>query len=641
MDDEAQRRERRSIVNIQKKMNSFNASNADASVSSIGDEEIENHFDVCLKMYAENKINIKNAWQLRVIEYMKTMVKSTRFGKDSLKVASSSLDVSAKVYGIRVDDIYTEGFKLASQMSQNAKKNDDAGDLGDDGGPSETGEEVPAQKVKKKKKMGLNKGAKHCVAKDINTLVGNVQKGETPLFLTQTNAKLSAVDNYFTARLNKERCGTKFALIGKANDFVNCDDTDEIMNINMKLLGDNQNVTVDICPCFRDFALDVWDPENDEFSINKTMDDLLLDGNGLPIPELDGSIRDIFEPADDLVSSGEEEENPEAQLAIRGEVASIVDMRPVDQSSYDTNDYLYQSLEMPGRKMLSQIWAGPSHWKLKHIRQRPSLRFSGVSEKAAGVPQQKKRTKKDIAPLVFNEDLLPQVDFQKKVVKRKLRINDPEKVQTPINYIPDMMKHLCSFMMKPFVADFGKFKKTQPANDDYEVGPYNYGNPNDSQYCPKSMEENADDCPADMDVMDNDCGGGFEEEEEIEAQNQQFIGENLIDMPEMVQNIKINYATHSKKIDMKKLKANVWKVLIKDKSNEQIITEDMAAKEAHNINFSEIYKKLPTMIPKKMEEELSCPLAFFALLHLANEQNLKLLGSSDMTDIMIEQDYDR
>lgn len=35
-------------------------------------------------------------------------------------------------------------------------------------------------------------------------------------------------------------------------------------------------------------------------------------------------------------------------------------------------------------------------------------------------------------------------------------------------------------------------------------------------------------------------------------------------------------------------------------------------------------RELPELLPSKMQKELSCPLAFFALLHVTNEQNLVL-----------------
>lgn len=43
-------------------------------------------------------------------------------GKDTLQIASTSIDISAKVYGIRVDDIHADGLKLASNMARVSEK---------------------------------------------------------------------------------------------------------------------------------------------------------------------------------------------------------------------------------------------------------------------------------------------------------------------------------------------------------------------------------------------------------------------------------------------------------------------------------------------------------------------------------------
>lgn len=50
--------------------------------------------------------------------------------KDSLQTAGTSLDVSARVYGIRVDDAHLEGMKLANMMAQIGNKKAADQDMG-------------------------------------------------------------------------------------------------------------------------------------------------------------------------------------------------------------------------------------------------------------------------------------------------------------------------------------------------------------------------------------------------------------------------------------------------------------------------------------------------------------------------------
>lgn len=52
-----------------------------------------------------------------------------------------------------------------------------------------------------------------------------------------------------------------------------------------------------------------------------------------------------------------------------------------------------------------------------------------------------------------------------------------------------------------------------------------------------------------------------------------------------------------------------------------------------------IYKVLPSKLSEAMAENLSSPLAFVALLHLANEHSLRLESTPKLNDILIKKDY--
>lgn len=174
-------------------------------------------------------------------------------------------------------------------------------------------------------------------------------------------------------------------------------------------------------------------------------------------------------------------------------------------------------------------------------------------------------------------------------------------------------------------------KTVETPQEDYNAGTYNYENPNDSNYC----AQNAFD--------DNNDSNNFDDnqEEEVVVGQEKAIGENLIDAPAMVQKNYIQYAQQAKKMDMRKLKTVLWKSIITSEALpfENIQEDDMKKASAQTCNFSEILKVIPDRINEKMREELSCPLAFFAVLHLANEHNLRLTSSSDLKDFRIEQDF--
>lgn len=98
-------------------------------------------------------------------------------------------------------------------------------------------------------------------------------------------------------------------------------------------------------------------------------------------------------------------------------------------------------------------------------------------------------------------------------------------------------------------------------------------------------------------------------------------------------NTPLTYALKPKVMDMKKLKTAVWTEINNSKSNEQKSAEDNI--EIRKIPFNQIYESIPSKLSPLMNENLSRPLAFVALLHLANEHNLLIKNDVDSNDLNI------
>lgn len=147
----------------------------------------------------------------------------------------------------------------------------------------------------------------------------------------------------------------------------------------------------------------------------------------------------------------------------------------------------------------------------------------------------------------------------------------------------------------------------------------------------------------------------------------EFAGEHLIDQPYEVAQVNIPFAKIAKKMDVRKLKRAMWEVLLPPQSNnvtvlpsngtsgnnttftngseqqkENTLDKTVIANEPSispvHLEFSHLYGELPDKINSKMADDLSRPIAFVTLLHLANERNLKLLPKGDLKDFVIEQD---
>ncbi|XP_013146685.1 PREDICTED: condensin complex subunit 2 [Papilio polytes] len=111
------------------------------------------HFQGCLKLYAENKINKDNAWNLQLIDFMTSMLRRHDARMDNLQTASTVVDASARIYSYRVDAVHYDVLKMAGGLSKAAQakrgKKDDNEEVGEEPADSAT--------VKKKKKR--TKGA--------------------------------------------------------------------------------------------------------------------------------------------------------------------------------------------------------------------------------------------------------------------------------------------------------------------------------------------------------------------------------------------------------------------------------------------------------------------------------------------------
>lgn len=90
----------------------------------------------------------------------------------------------------------------------------------------------------------------------------------------------------------------------------------------------------------------------------------------------------------------------------------------------------------------------------------------------------------------------------------------------------------------------------------------------------------------------------------------------------------VNYARTAKRVDVKKLKDNLWKALTTakaDATNEQPTEE--GEERVHGVQkFSDIVQNLKKMYSPKTMRDISVPFCFICLLHLANEKDLSIVG---------------
>lgn len=105
-----------------------------------------------------------------------------------------------------------------------------------------------------------------------------------------------------------------------------------------------------------------------------------------------------------------------------------------------------------------------------------------------------------------------------------------------------------------------------------------------------------------------------------------------------IEQIKVNFARQAKRINMQKLKSSMWNIITEKQpsrtSEDQvklriywpgtiwcfILQENTYAVKQTEVLFSQLYVKLPSLLSQAMAKEVSIPIAFVSLLHLANEK---------------------
>ncbi|KAF0992164.1 hypothetical protein HZS_1697 [Henneguya salminicola] len=125
----------------------------------------------------------------------------------------------------------------------------------------------------------------------------------------------------------------------------------------------------------------------------------------------------------------------------------------------------------------------------------------------------------------------------------------------------------------------------------------------------------------------------IEDPENINASNHLNI--SLIPRPIVVDRLFIKYAKVAKRLDTKVVKTAIWKILENTTLPNGITLYLSCLEDNEKNSFIYIHKKLVETLPKSTVQNLSPQLSFVCLLHLANEKNLQLINSNNLSNIDI------
>ncbi|XP_052520958.1 condensin complex subunit 2 [Tympanuchus pallidicinctus] len=635
---------------------------ADASLPALSgwtNAQISEHYSACIKLSAENKINTRNVFGLHLIDYMTDILKQKDSELTNFKMAAGTIDASVKIYAVRVDAVHADTYKVLGGLG---KESAPAKEVGSPEEEEDSTASSSAKRVQTKKKHSFKTIEQNL--NNINVTEANRRCEVDPMFQkTAASFDECSTAGIFLTSLRTQSCHSELLFDSNivplpSSETLVLPNSDPVKVTDLKLLLEKCAVKRPIYSALADFQFMHWDAASHEESVSALLDkfkksDQVFDINA----ERDSDVEDgVPAPSDDDFTA----DSPRSvttekigEFAGNKSLVALSESKRIDAVSFGEGDIGTMCLHLsmkPGEysyfspRTLS-MWAGPEHWRF-----RPRHKSSADSEK-----ENKKKKAKKAFEVNFDED----VDFETYFRKTKAAVtlsksileNQNVKSTTlpaDFNYNPN---NIVQLFLKPAAKLFRLPKPGSSLDHEDEIGEYDYNNPNDtSNFCPAAQAADSDDDndpvqfmgQADFNLTSHPEGHDHELNG-VDGVDITMYGElNLIAEPQKVNKIAIQYAKTAKKMDMKRLKQNMWDLLIDIQKNTAAEIEDVEKQSDISVvtgekAFSSITKELLHRLPSVMAKNLSVPLAFACLLHLANEKNLKLNGTEDLSDVIVKQ----
>uniref|UniRef100_A0A6A7FYS5 Condensin complex subunit 2 n=2 Tax=Hirondellea gigas TaxID=1518452 RepID=A0A6A7FYS5_9CRUS len=641
-------------------------------------QQLSMHYAKCIQLSAENKINIKNAFNLQLIDYMTEMLRAKNSKMNNFQVASCTLDASTKIYAYRVDCVHTDTIRMAGGLGRTHQDKPP----GEGGEEVEEGEQAPGVKQKRRR------------TKKAATIESN------PSNLTLSSLDLEfMVDPLFkkiASQFDEGRAGGGLFL----NSLMLRDDSCQMLLDSEAVLDtgaveeeqeqSSTTVTIpplpdlnlkEICPSFSSFHFTSWKVgDEDSFCDSNEReddDDHAFDVNAVPEPLVNdiyaddhadyaGGVEDMCgDNLDDTMAAtlGTGGNNTCLTVGWEGQhansTANSVVVQPVTMETIHLKDHL-ASMPLEYSYFDARVisaWAGPGHWKLK-----PAARDKTGGGSLATADGSKKRKKVDyeLSYRLGSEEkaaIEQQFTVSRRLTKlsqNTIKLWSEDNTTLPVDLHLDPSDFSKLFGRCDVVVRRHKEEDDKDANNiTIVVADEGFGDDSE-QHQDRDDDDYADNAVGDV------SGGGYDmtlfsqtmvpPTAELGAD---FFGDNLVAAPSRVAKLNIGYARTAKRMDMKKLKSAVWSMLtnisadkennsnsanIEPVSNSTNAVEKPVMESGRQIQFSQIYRCLPKHVNARMAENLSLPLAFIALLHLCNERNLALTPTGNMEDFSITQD---
>lgn len=603
--------------------------------------------------------------------------------------ASATLDGCVKIYSSRVDSVTTETGKLLSGLAQSKEKkrkekrtHEEEGEEEEDNDSQNgvhidplTGLPVSKEMEVQSRRRNLNRVLETTLVdseqirlkeldQELNidpifkkALVDFDEGGAKSFLLNTLNVDSSCRVVFDTAIRDRARAqqeegenGTSELENQSGNDSTMVED--EILSLGMDFISfeqiNNCEVSASI-PQLRGVLEDIDKAKNfiedvnnkfDNFLSEKELQETVPDTNFDDRPEFD----DVSDPFDEDLGQKDEEWNqnisePEAPEPL----GTNADTGMGKVSEQDLMAYFDETLK--------RNWRGREHWKvrsfkrnlgddLKQQKTTTATRTEQQTDETSPVTSSTGQNNEDISSakkksLEINffqlDDDLDNTVFSTQ--KRKNNIEMPQRLRTDNNHhlLPDDYHFSSDKITRLFIKPGQKmslFRRKDPRAAEFvrEDEPPTLA---DEKFWAENYEKNEQETTHESEVVQGEIENPFEDYDDNGVDFNQAFEEPEAPLPTpalpSTQDNKVNYARVSKKVDVRKLKDNLWKAVTS------------LQQESKTINFTNVAREVGGNYSEEAQRELSTSFCFICLLHLANEHGLHIESSPSYEDLIITQ----
>ncbi|KDQ19090.1 hypothetical protein BOTBODRAFT_28583 [Botryobasidium botryosum FD-172 SS1] len=656
---------------------------------------MSSNFEEWMKMATDNKINATNSWNFALIDYFHDMslLRNELDNSINFQKASFTLDGCVKIWTSRVDSVGTETGKLLSNLANEGRGDDEEQEEGAEGEGPEG--EKPKKRKAHRAEATLAKSYTQLQVKklDLEFTVDPLFKKTSSDF--DEGGAMGLLMNHLGVdkqmRVVFDAGDTKLADEEDEGEVI---DTVELGDIRANFLPDLDSLEdktisqtlADFCFSSDQFNLDMSYLNATHESIR---DDLSSNGgdDGGGLDDFDfggggggGDVEDFFvgdQAIEDLGGGGDGGFGIAGEEGAGGPATATGPFVPFDPRKVPNERDLIMAMTQDGEEMLDYFdanfmknWAGPEHWKVRRVvkrvaepdaeggtgaakpkREKASTKISFLDPPTAAVT-----AKQLFAPAGKAVIVLPAKTGAAAPVSANRR-KSKKVVKRDDHTLPDDMHFSSRQLLRLFLKPKFTLKMRRqgvPGDDagDGEVDEHFWAQAAAEQAAAAAQadddmddthgdpapfntqffhDDDYDDGPGFDDGGGDDVGGlgvghGSMEEEDLLAATQ---GQLKRVRPEFV-----NYAKKAKRVDVKKLKENIWKgldIVVADPEAEAEVEEDEERAQNRQLTdpqeareFNSVIQTLRSSYPKDKMEEISTSFCFICLLHLANERGLKI-----------------